>query len=1027
MAAWWQQTLRLGLVVALAWAGTYASGAIASQAFADDALAEPQPDLLVDAEATSEAAIAADHPFDDEDAQAADPPLDLEGASAAMPPGLSPLAYDGLFYVAAWGDDVSGDGSEANPWATLAKTADAANASGVGGQYLISVMSDLTSTACARYYDNSVTIVSYDPADPRACFTVTRGAGFAVQVEFFLGSSRYYNPAMLEIGGDVSVSGVDVTLTLVDITFDDAYRHEGSVYGYRGAADSTGYVQDAIVASYSPHATVVLGGSCKLLNFGGMNALLVTTGATAVMQPGSLIADIGATAATRQVSTSSTDYNANGDAAVHAMSSAHFYMHDGACISDIANAHAVKVNGGWCKVYINGEIAYMKGNKGRDTDPSASGRGFKSAVFLTNAAGSLQTIDPWTGEAGPAIIGREANIHDNAVKCGAVSINRSAGASVRVFGKVNGNVGGTGHTVVLGFTVTAGTNGGGLYVVSGGTIYLEQGSELVGNSVQSPAYGGAASIQQSGSHLVMNGGLVAGNLAGASATAASAGIVISKGTADFEMHGGTIDNGPNGLRLQNQSGDGTTGKLTLNAGSVSGVTIDADIAPGYPAWRHVYLAEQGVGIGTGYISVAGRRLYPQAAGFMVGNPNTAAFASISADLPQGWTMPNTPANVLAFYVSKPHTGQAASFAVPAPATGTPPTGYNRPLNTYFAAVQPVDETGSPLTASPVLLCPTALSDGNIDVTVPFGAYEHGATVAIVQPSEAYGSLVCGGPDSLSWHPGDADYMIGYTAGYQMPEGLAALLLTDGHDSGNTAVTLRLQAYELVGLDAASLAFASQAFELDDGSPPYWDADLRQLVVPLRLAAGWQAAEDPGFILTFSGALPAAAFVEGESLHLSASLTIAKHTAPQSASYLICSNLVATKMVRSEVTVRFDGNGGVVASGDESRSLPCGTTLGSAMPDDPSHPEAFTFLGWDTRPDGGGFAFGPATPVYDDITVYAVWQHPDPGLGDVNEADVARPQPPIQTTPPTGDAATILGALALACLGLGVFVLRVRRL
>ncbi|MCL2885038.1 MAG: hypothetical protein FWF49_06100, partial [Oscillospiraceae bacterium] len=397
--------------------------------------------------------------------------------------------YDHTYYVSASGDDTAGDGTQANPWATLAKTANVINTAGKGANNLVVVMTDLTSTACARYYDNSVTIMSGDGGP----YTVTRGTGFASISDVV---RSWYNPAMLEIDvADVSTAS-PVSLTLSDITFNDAYRYEGSAFGYANNTTGLTCVQDSIVASYDGHCTIILDAGATLANFGGMSAIRCA-GGNVVMNPGSLITDIGATNTTRQTTTSATNWVANGEAAV-SVNYGSFFMYAGAQITNIANAHAVKFQGSY-QCFLDGEIANMIGNKGMDTNGTVDGRGLKNAVLFNGPTLSPGSYDPATGEivpaatagAGSAIIGKNAYIHNNLIKCGAVCINRNGAATVEIYGKVNNNTGGTGSTLNL-----AGTNGGGLYIVAGGTIILEDGSELIGNKVVTTAYGGAASIQQ---------------------------------------------------------------------------------------------------------------------------------------------------------------------------------------------------------------------------------------------------------------------------------------------------------------------------------------------------------------------------------------------------------------------------------------------------------------------------------------------------------------------------------------------------
>ena len=796
--------------------------------------------------------------------------------------------YDEIYYVSANGNDANDGLSEDYPFATLAKTANVIN-NGIDGNYLVIVMTDLTSTACARYYDNTVTIKSLGDTS----FTVTRGVGFSIQRE---NRRAWYNPAMIEIGGDVTPTGPKISLTLKNIIFDDAYLYEGTTFRYAGTApnpDPTNvnlvYVQDAIVASYSPNSVIILAEGAELHNFGGMTALRATDGATAIMKDGSLITDVGSTASTRQVSSTSTDYRANGEAAVSISTNAHFYMYDGSKITNIANAHSVKLSGVY-RCFIDGEIAYMKGSKGMDaTDGNQAanheGRGFKNAVLFNGGT----TLNPETGAPGAAIIGPNAYIHNNGVKCGAVGINRSANVFVEIYGKINNNVGLTGSRYVLGIPIAAGTNGGGLYIVGGGTIRLEAGSEVCNNVVSNSAYGGAASIQQNGARLIMNGGLVSGNTASAANTH---GVVVSKGDASFEMNGGIIDNGNHGLRLYESGSDGTVGKLVLNAGIVSGVTVDSAVPFGYTLQRHLFINDAKVTIGTGYASIAGKNVYPIVADFKIGNPNTAIYSTIRSSLPQGWTMPSTDVNVIGFWVQK---NGRVEYSVAKPTTGMGGANYVSSLNVYFAAVQATTATGAIDSSIPLKIYPTSIVKiGTVDsivVSVPLNVYPNGATVALVQPTTAYDKIIFDGPETLTYNLNANIYSISYTASYNMPQGLHAELTTDGHTNTNTFFSFTIRPDPRTIPDISSITIDSDIFKIDDGSP-IWVSGTGEFVVTLKLTDDWANTKNLMSTFEFSCTMDAADFEEGELLRLTGDLAIVGN----GKNYLVYGNEVKTVMI-----------------------------------------------------------------------------------------------------------------------------------
>jgi uncharacterized membrane protein len=701
---------------------------------------------------------------------------------------------------------------------------------------------------------------------------------------------------MLELGTmDVLKSEPKISLTLKNIIFDDAYLSPSGkffLYAPQGANPSINYVQDAIVASYAPSAIIILENGAELHNFGGMTAVRVTDGATIVMKHGSLITDINSNATTRQVDPNPTDYRANGETAVNIYSNANFYMYDGAKITNIANAHSVKISGTKYKCFIDGEIANMKGQKGYgatdgNQNPSPnphSGRGFKCAVFFESGT----TLDPETGEVGSAIIGPNANIHHNVVKCGAIGINRSTGVSVKIYGKVNNNIGGVGtsYQTLFGttFPIQAGTLGGGLYIVWGGTIYLEEGSEVIGNSVTSSAYGSAASIQQGSAKLVMNGGIISGN----TAPVTGSGIVVHKGYACFEMNGGIITNGNAAVYLKEDTPQ-TNGIIQLNTGSVSGVTIQNTNVYGTISQRHLFIDENNVVIGNSLVSDAGRNVYPIQTGFRIGNPNTVTYTNIRASLPQDWTMPTSDSSVIGFWIQK---DGAAVFSVPAPTSGSAPSNYNRTLGTYFVAVQATTATGAADTNSPVKIYPTTIVNGRIVVSVPLSddTYPNGATIALVQPTTMYGKINFEVDNTLLHNITFSEYPISYNATYNMPQGLHETLKTGTHDNDNTAFTFTIRPDFRTTPDVSSFTLKSSTiFEIVSET---WNFGGGEFIITLKLKTDWDTATDFDTAFTFDCIMNAADFEENKFLSLTGDLSIVG----LGKSYLIYSNEAQTEMI-----------------------------------------------------------------------------------------------------------------------------------
>ncbi|AEF86194.1 repeat protein [Treponema primitia ZAS-2] len=71
------------------------------------------------------------------------------------------------------------------------------------------------------------------------------------------------------------------------------------------------------------------------------------------------------------------------------------------------------------------------------------------------------------------------------------------------------------------------------------------------------------------------------------------------------------------------------------------------------------------------------------------------------------------------------------------------------------------------------------------------------------------------------------------------------------------------------------------------------------------------------------------------------------------------------------TVSFNNNNGDTEADLQTKIVTYPATTIDSLPSEPTRAE-FTFIEWNTQEDGSGTAFTAATPVTDDITVYAKW-------------------------------------------------------
>lgn len=792
---------------------------------------------------------------------------------------------DAHYYVSALGDDTTGDGSLTNPFASLAKTASVINGiSPAYKHYHIHVLSDLTSSACARFYDNNVTISSEGGR-----FTVTRAAAFAQ-----LSDTRrsWYNPAMLELGGTNLTTGPELFMIIENVIFDDVYRHDAAgtyfTFGPPTASPWTVVVHDAIVASYYPGGNIVLGDKGELRNFGGMSAIRAADYAKVLLKDGSLITDVGANANSTRVG---PNINSQQGHAAVSLSNADFYMEDGAMITNIANVHGIHASGRY-KFFLDGTVSGLIGSNGQDV--AADGRGLKNAVCL------FDNVLDETGNLGFGTIGENARIINNRVKCGAVLVS-GVNVKLRIFGQINNNTNLGGGTLNQ-----QGTNGAGLYIVRGSEVHLEDGSTINNNLVSGiSGYGGAVSVQQGGgigSILVMNGGTINGN----TAPYANA-IAVNKDGARFIMNGGVISNvGTTAVAAVSLVGDGqqTTGIIELNGGTISSVAAETQTTaagrlligavpnPGNLVYGNVtqrHLVINGstinsplyIGSRAGITTASSiRRVTPISGKFKIGVPNVNTYTDIRNSLPANFTLPIND-NVVGFYVQ---AAESIKFSVPRPTTG-----YDATNNDYWVAFIPVNDSGSTASGS-LQLYPADINGSNVEVTLPINAFNNGGTAVLIQRNRLVGELVFEAPLEIIYNKTLSSYTIPYQVTYDMPLEFFEKLIIDSHTKSNTNIILVIKPDPKTIGDVSSFSVVnSEIFEYV--GPATWVSG--ELRVPLELKVEWDLASDLESIFSFTTTLPQSNFVAGEHIYLTGEMTTTSNPLGQQGIYLKYGNTTDT--------------------------------------------------------------------------------------------------------------------------------------
>lgn len=690
-------------------------------------------------------------------------------------------------YVSHTGTDLTGNGSQDAPYATLAKAAEIVNADQTGAAFTIHVLSDLSLTACARFYNHNVTIMGEGATAP----VVTREEGFFTQSDPARGT---YHPAMIEIQ---TSSDASTSLTLTNIIFDDAGKQEGGVFAQAvsGADDNAQYVQDAIIASNATEScTITLGDGAVLRNFGGESAIRATNKAVIVMQSGSVIEDT----IQELIRGRGTAENEVGPAGAVWLQGGQFIMEQGAEIRNI-DGRAVYIDSG--KAEIGGTIRNITGNANmwqgkdgtaihlRNTNASAilttaliediTGGG--SAVYvtgpgnqvvsqygsvirnLTNTQGiyctnssDAQLGGEITGlvgsnalsinESSTAVLQSTGSIHDNA--CNTAVVYLRAGANFTVHGKINNNKS-SGNCAAL-FLVT---NGASSHAV------LESGGEICGNKNGGSKYGTAVEVQQGESSFTMNGGIISGNSGPLGA------IQVHKGSPKLIMNGGKVVdnlssdvNGEAGIFVE--SGTPT---VELNAGQAQSLTLAQNVLS-QAAKGHIFISD-GFVLEDVYINMRqdSKTIAPAADSLdlKLGNANkdsnTALKAAANA---KGWGDP-----LASFWIQR---SGAAELTIGGLALNDMPV---------YMLVQATDADGTPLTDAPVKVYMTERADteGKIRFTIP-DVSGSGCAVAIVQVSQDFGSKVITGP--LEIHKGSKStsvYDISYTGTYVLSASLLDIL------------------------------------------------------------------------------------------------------------------------------------------------------------------------------------------------------------------------------------------------------------
>ena len=856
------------------------------------------------------------------------------------------FADGAAIYVSSSGDD-NNDGTETKPYATLAKAVYAAPSGAT-----IYVMSDLTMSKCARYYNKNLTITSLG----ENAFKVTRGDGFFQQQD---DARSTYNPAMIE--AQANIAGGEYGLTLENIILDDGGKKEGTVFAQaisgEGKENNAIYVQDAMIASNATvPCTITLGEGAILRNFGGMSAVRVTDQAKLVMESGSKIED---TMVTDRVK---GDSGSVGPAGAIWVQNASVEMKADSEISNVIG-RAVYADGG--EATIGGTISGITGNsnmwqgtngsaihlrnsaKGTLTGTCAieNVSGGESAVYTT---GCDLTVDNGcviknvvntkgiqvegkcivffdgeiTGMSGKSnalnlqnaefqvTIGKNANIHDNHTGYGTIYIQAQNG-KLDIYGKINNNIasdrGGaiamannfkypTLVTMYDGAEICnnySAQTGGGVMVSVG--IFTMKGGTISGNSAKEE--GGGIYVRRGGS-LIMEGGAIINN-----ATAKFGGGIAYEagnyngGVPSVTLNGGTISGNMMGATIETNT---TNGMIAVSEGESNDLAVSNKDDVFSKADRYLYISDKAnVGNKAVYFQTDNKTITPADDSFNIkfGNASGDSIDALkTASNDKGWSAP-----LATFWTQRDN---AATMTV-----GGLTINPNNPV--VYALMYKTDEAGSH--TGELVVCTTTVEGNNVTLTVP--GSKNGFAVALVQPTKDFGNVVITGPAEITKDLAAETYGIPYKATYTMSQNFIEQLKTLPEipaGDNSTGIELKFVVQLDNRLTAKKDAAGKFIYTFDGAgvlepieSGIAVSADDHTITVPCTLKNGWQEAiikaDEIVMTLYGTGVLQAGDFNPGGVLGTTGNIQAILPIQGEIINVLIPANVCQTNMVGSDPT------------------------------------------------------------------------------------------------------------------------------
>ena len=676
------------------------------------------------------------------------------------------------------GNDETGTGTPDSPFASLYLAVDKVKSDGT-----IYLLSDLTSTKYAFVDSKSITI------DGKG-HSITRGVSFTAEVD---GGRGGYNPAMIEVANNS-------TLTLTNITLDDAYSTEGTEFLEQKTGENKGdnsqKVQDAIIAAYSGGGTIILDDGSTLKNFGGMSAIRVgeqynsdpTPPVTSqvIMKSGSQITD----------DLDSSD-RTGGVAAIWSQGG-NIVMEAGASIKDIDGRAIYLEDGG--NATVNGSIQNITANSVMTSDPakgSTPGEGalggfggiavaaLGNSHFTLESAGSISDIktDPNDENGGDVAIWlapgsfvmEENSRMENIETIGLVDNN---GGTIDIGGTITNcnsknvlfRLRGTQNTFKLqesGIITNCSTTDAGIVYLNMGkpTIQIDgeisdiAAGEIIFISGNGLRPGGTCTLSKTGIITEVSGdAILAGDpsevtILGEISHCAGYAIRYTPVTTTYDgVTGSSLLKIESGARITDNHAGGTQILVTSRKDNKKEKPYSADTAKKHILISNddVILSNRGIELDNGFTITLSEN-YDDV---KLGNLSTDNDTTLNEESSKrGWQ------NALATFWVESETAQELTLS------GLSSVEEELPI---YALVMPTGDEGVILTeSSATVYAVTGNGDGTYTLNLP-ATYETGWAVALVQPTNNYGTLTLT-PNPETLQEGATSYSIQYTATFEPSE------------------------------------------------------------------------------------------------------------------------------------------------------------------------------------------------------------------------------------------------------------------